>query len=143
MFKDRPLTGFGPGTYQFIYGKYQLTPEMTGISTRHGEKGNAHSEYLTYLSETGLPGFVIFNLMILAAFSTAIRIFRKSSRKEVRWLSIAIMMGFVAYFFHGLFNSFLETDKAAVLVYGSFAALVAMEVHHGDEKINLPGPDRT
>jgi putative inorganic carbon (hco3(-)) transporter len=133
MFKDRPLTGFGPGTYQFIYGKYQLTSEMTGISTHHGEKGNAHSEYLTYLSETGLPGFIIFNLMILAGFSTAIRIFRKSNRKEVRWLSIAILMGFAAYFFHGLFNSFIDTDKASVLVYGSLAALVAMDVHHGND----------
>jgi O-antigen ligase len=47
MFKDRPLIGFGPGTYQFVYGQYQITPEMTRISTNHGDKGNAHSEYLT------------------------------------------------------------------------------------------------
>jgi putative inorganic carbon (hco3(-)) transporter len=130
MFRDRPLTGFGPGTYQFIYGKYQITPEMTRISTNHGERGNAHSEFLTYLSETGLPGFIIFNLLLLVTISTGIRIYRTSRRKEVRWLAIAILMGFITYFFHGLFNSFMDTDKASVLVYGSLSALVALDVYH-------------
>jgi putative inorganic carbon (HCO3(-)) transporter len=132
MFRDRPLLGFGPGTYQFVYGKYQITPERTRISTNHGEKGNAHSEYLTYLSETGLPGFIIFNLLLLVSFYTAIKIFRESRRKEVRWLTVAIMMGFITYFFHGLFNSFIDTDKASVLVYGSLAALVTIDLYHKD-----------
>lgn len=130
MFEDRPFIGFGPGTYQFIYGKYQSFPEMTRISTNNGDKGNAHSEYLTYLSETGLPGFVIFNLLLLVTVSTAIRIYRTSRRKEIRWLAIAFLMGFITYFFHGLFNSFLDTDKASVLVYGSLSAFVAMDIHH-------------
>lgn len=130
MFRDRPFIGFGPGTYQFIYGKYQSFPEMTRISTNNGDKGNAHSEYLTYLSETGLPGFIIFNILLLVAASTGIRIYRRSRRKEIRWLAIALLMGFVAYFFHGLFNSFIDTDKASVLVYGSLSAFVALEVHH-------------
>ena len=130
MFRVKPLTGFGPGTYQFIYGKYQITPEMTRISTNNGEKGNAHSEYLTYLSETGLPGFIIFNLLILVTIYTAIRIYRVSRRKEVRWLAIAILTGFITYFVHGLFNSFIDTDKASVLVYGSLSALVVMDIYH-------------
>lgn len=128
MFRDRPLTGFGPGTYQFVYGKYQVTSEMTRISTNHGDKGNAHSEYLTYLSETGLPGFLIFNLLILYTIYVGIRIFRSGKPREPRWLALAILMGFVSYFAHGLFNSFLDTDKASVLVYGSIAALISLDV---------------
>jgi len=130
MFRDRPLTGFGPGTYQFVYGSYQVTPEMTRISTNHGDKGNAHSEYLTYLSETGIVGFIIFNILILMTISKGIRIYRTAERKEVRWLAMALLIGFVTYFFHGLFNSFIDTDKASVLVYGSIAALVVLDVHH-------------
>lgn len=132
MFNDRPVTGFGPGTYQFVYGKYQVFSEMTRISTNNGDRGNAHSEYLTYLSETGMPGFVIFNILLLVTMSTGIRIYRTSRRKEIRWLAIAFLMGFVTYFFHGLFNSFLDTDKASVLVYGSLSAFVAMDSYHKD-----------
>jgi O-antigen ligase len=130
MFKDRPLIGFGPGTYQFIYGKYQITPEMTRISTNHGDKGNAHSEYLTYLSEVGVFGFIIFNVLILYTLYVGIRIFRSGRQKEIRWLALALLMGFVTYFFHGFFNSFIDTDKASVLVYGTISALVALDVHH-------------
>jgi hypothetical protein len=39
-------------------------------------------------------------------------------------------MGFITYFFHGLFNSFLDTDKASVLVYGSLSAFVMMDIYH-------------
>jgi O-antigen ligase len=130
MFRDRPLTGFGPGTYQFFYGPYQITSEMTRISTNHGEKGNSHSEYLTYLSETGIIGFIIFNILILYTVYTGIKIYRSRRRKEVRWLAMALLMGFVTYFFHGLFNSFIDTDKASVLVYGSIAALVTLDIYY-------------
>jgi O-antigen ligase len=135
MFKDRPLIGFGPGTYQFVYGSYQISPEMTRISTNHGDKGNAHSEYLTYLSETGIIGFLIFNTLILYTLYIGIKIFRSKRRKELRWLALALLMGFVTYFFHGLFNSFIDTDKASVLVYGTISALVALDVYH------KPDPD--
>ncbi|MEO6305261.1 MAG: O-antigen ligase family protein, partial [Bacteroidia bacterium] len=33
MFKVKPIFGFGPGTYQFFYGQYQVRKDMTHIST--------------------------------------------------------------------------------------------------------------
>jgi O-antigen ligase len=53
MWKDKPLFGFGPGTYQFEYGRYQRSYEKTRISTDFGTMGNAHSEYLGPLAEAG------------------------------------------------------------------------------------------
>ena len=130
MFNDRPVTGFGPGTYMFVYGRYQVTTEMTRISTNHGEKGNAHSEYLMYLSETGLPGLIIFLLLIYIAAAKAIRIFRSSEDKAVKWLVLAILIGFISYIFHGNFNSFIDTDKASVLFYGALATIAAIDIYH-------------
>jgi O-antigen ligase len=135
MFLDRPLTGFGPGTYQFVYGKYQITSEMTRISTNHGDRGNSHSEYLTYLSETGAIGFLIFNVLILYTMYTGLRIYRSKGSRRFRWLALALLMGFVTYFVHGLFNSFLDTDKASVLVYGSICALVVMDIRAREGEI--------
>lgn len=59
MFKERPLVGFGPGTYAFEYARFQEPENLTIISTNFGTMGNAHSEYLGPLSETGLPGMLI------------------------------------------------------------------------------------
>ncbi len=56
MFLDKPIFGFGPGTYQFFYAPYQISKEKTIISTNFGTGGNSHSEYLGPLSEQGLIG---------------------------------------------------------------------------------------
>jgi O-antigen ligase len=130
MFRDKPVVGFGPGSYMFVYGRYQVTTEMTRISTNHGEKGNAHSEYLMYLSEMGLVGLAIFLLMIYIAVSRAIRIFHRTDDKAVKWLILTLLIGFISYLFHGNFNSFIDTDKASVLFYGFLAVVVAVERFH-------------
>jgi O-antigen ligase len=127
MFRDRPLTGFGPGTYLFVYGKYQATNEMTRISTNHGEKGNAHSEYLMYLSETGLPGLLIFILLIYFVLSSAIKIFNSTSDKALKWFTFSVLLGIITFLVHGTFNSFIDTDKAAVLFYAALAAIVSID----------------
>ena len=54
MFKDRPLLGHGPGTYMFLYAPYQKPSEKTIISTNAGNRGNAHSEYLGPMAESGI-----------------------------------------------------------------------------------------
>ena len=54
MFKDRPFTGFGPGTNMFVYG--QLPGNFRNDTDKHQswrKRKCAHSEYLMYLSESG------------------------------------------------------------------------------------------
>jgi len=69
MFKDKPFLGFGPATYMFKYAPYQISDEKTIISTNSGDVGNAHSEYLGPLSESGVLGL----LSILLVMITIIR----------------------------------------------------------------------
>jgi len=44
MFKQRPIMGYGPGTYAFEYAPFQRPENLTIISTNFGDMGNAHSE---------------------------------------------------------------------------------------------------
>ena len=60
MVKERPVFGYGPGTYSFEYARFQNPENLTIISTNFGNLGNAHSEYLSALSETGVPGLLFF-----------------------------------------------------------------------------------
>ena len=62
LFAERPTLGWGPGTYQFEYASYQNYYEKTIISTNSGNKGNAHSEYLSILAESGWPGLLVFDI---------------------------------------------------------------------------------
>jgi putative inorganic carbon (HCO3(-)) transporter len=130
MWKDKPLFGHGPGTYQFEYGRYQRSYEKTRISTDFGTGGNAHSEYLGPLSEAGVFGMLSILLVIVTTIYTGFRVFFKSKRRSIRVFSLAVLVGLFSYYFHGLLNNFLDTDKISVLFWGYTAMLVAMDIYH-------------
>jgi len=133
MWKDKPLFGFGPGTYQFEYGRYQRSYEKTRISTDFGTMGNAHSEYLGPLSEAGFFGFLSIVLVIGTTLYTGIRVYYTSRKRSIRIFSMAVLIGLSSYYIHGVMNNFLDTDKISVLFWGYTAMLVAMDVYHRDK----------
>ena len=134
MWKDRPIFGFGPGTYQFEYGPYQRSYEKTRISTDFGTRGNAHSEYLGPLSESGIFGLLSILLVIGTTFYTGIRVYLNSRKRSIRIFSLAVLTGLSSYYLHGLLNNFLDTDKISALFWGYTAMLVAMDVYHSREE---------
>ncbi len=132
MWQDKPFFGFGPGTYQFEYGRYQRSYEKTQISTDFGTMGTAHSEYLGPLAETGVLGLLSILLVIGATLYTGIRVYLTSKKRSIRIFSLAVLVGLVSYYMHGLLNNFLDTDKISVLFWGFTALLVAMDIYHRD-----------
>ena len=134
MWKDKPLFGFGPGTYQFEYGRYQRSYEKTRISTDFGTMGNAHSEYLGPLSESGVFGLLSILLVIGTTLYTGIRVYFTSKKRSIRIFSLAVLVGLVSYYLHGLLNNFLDTDKISALFWGFTAMLVAMDIYHREQK---------
>ena len=131
MFEDRPVFGYGPGTYQFEYAPFQRAKEKTLISTNAGDKGNAHSEYIGPLAEQGLPGMLIVFFLVGSVIVIAMRVYRRSADPEVRMLSLSLMLALITYFLHGTMNNFLDTDKASVPVWGFMAAIVALDLYAG------------
>jgi O-antigen ligase len=128
MFNERPVFGFGPGTYQFEYAPYQLSQEKTLISTNAGDMGNAHSEYIGPLAEQGFLGMVLMVVLVIIVLIYGFRIYYRSPDPEIRLLSLAIILGLIAYFFHGILNNFLDTDKASVPIWAFIGMLVSMNV---------------
>ncbi len=129
MFKDKPIFGWGPGTYQFQYGAYQLEREKSYISTNAGDKGNAHSEYLGPLCESGLPGMLIFIALSACAIYRGSRVVVNSKSRYTRLLAGSLLLGLITYWIHGFLNNFLDTDKASVPFWGFIAALVVMDIY--------------
>ena len=46
--------------------------------------------------------------------------------------ALAVLVGLVSYYLHGMLNNFLDTDKISALFWGFTAMLVAMDVYHRD-----------
>lgn len=162
MFFDKPLLGFGPGTYQFQYFKYQKKEEMTPVSilepikpgattytwspmngitlsgsasAYQGNGGSAHSEYFLALSETGIFSLVIFIGLLLVALKKGMRIFFYPENNTLKIIALFAMLGLITYFVHGLFNNFLDDCKLAFLFWSSLSALAATD------NLSLKNPD--
>ncbi|MDC0460416.1 O-antigen ligase family protein [Crocinitomicaceae bacterium] len=130
MFKKEPITGFGPGTYAFEYAPFQDPENQTIISTNFGDMGNAHSEYLGTLSETGLLGLLLFLSIIASIFISAIRLYYKTAIQEndTKLLIMGIIVSLSSYFIHAFLNNYLDTDKAAVPVWAMCAMIIVMSL---------------
>jgi O-antigen ligase len=128
MYHEKPVFGWGSGTYQFEYAPYQSSREKTIISTNLGDLGNAHSEYIGPLAETGLPGFLIVLTLMITVIYTGLKVYRKAADRPVKLLALTITLGLITYYVHGTMNNFLDTDKASVPFWGFIAILVALDI---------------
>ena len=127
MFLERPLTGWGPGTYQFEYAPFQTAQLRTQISTNNADLGNAHSEYLGPLAEQGLLGFMAMVALLMAACHLGFKLHRTLTDPDERALALGLFLGLVTYFVHGVLNNYLDTDKASAPFWGFLAILVVLD----------------
>jgi O-antigen ligase len=130
LFKKRPIVGWGPGTYQFVYAPFQRSKDRTIISTNQGTGGNAHSEYLGPLCEQGVLGAVWTIALLYAISSLAFRLFYSLEPGDMKRLVAAAYLGLMTYFIHGVLNNYLDTDKASIPFWGFIAILVSVDLYH-------------
>lgn len=131
MILERPLVGFGPGTYQFEYAGYQRSFDMTWVSTNFGDVGNAHSEYIGAAAEMGIPGALIFGGIVIVGLLTGYRVVTRTKGQK-RVLAIAMILSLSTYYLHAFLNNFLDMDKIAILFWFAHGWLVYHDVEVAD-----------
>lgn len=129
MFEDKPIFGWGPGTYMFNYAPYQLTANRTIISTNSADGGNAHSEYLGPMAESGVMGLITFLILLISVVYTAIHAYTRASDKRLKTIVMSALLGLITYYIHGTLNNFLDTDKLSVPFWGFTAIIVAIDIY--------------
>ena len=129
MFEERPIFGFGPGTYAFEYARFQKPENLTIISTNFGDGGNAHSEYLGPLAEMGVFGLLTTLLLIGTIYYKGITLYTHwgEEDKEMKVLLLAMLLSLVTYFVHGVLNNYLDTDKACVPIFAICSCIIVLE----------------
>lgn len=136
MIQERPFFGWGPGTYVFQYAPFQLSSETTIISTNAGENGNAHSEYIGPLAESGVFGLLSILLIIFTVFYRGSLLYHKLPKGELKNVVLATLLGLFTYVVHGFLNNYLDTDKASVPFWGFIALIVAIDIYHSDKLLD-------
>ena len=130
LFAERPVFGWGPGTYQFVYAPFQMSKEKTIISTNAGDGGNAHSEYIGPLAEQGFMGTLLMLAFVITVVYTGLTARQRAKNKKAKYLALGATLAFFSYFVHGFLNNFLDTDKLAVPVWSCAALIVVIDLYY-------------
>ncbi len=137
LWQERPVMGWGPGTYMFQYAPFQKASEKSLISTNAGTNGNAHSEYLGPLSEQGVLGMALVLALLITTFNMGFRTVYKAKDRAQKIVALIILLGLTTYFVHGFLNNFLDTDKLSIPFWGFIAVLVVIDIKQKEEATTL------
>jgi O-antigen ligase len=98
-----PVFGTGPGTFQIPYEKIKSPgDEMARL---------CHNDYLEQATDSGIPGFAIYVVMILALLGS---LYRYSANKiPFDWLDFAIWLGIFGLSLHSLVDFHLYVAALA------------------------------
>ena len=128
MIEEKPVFGWGPGTYQFEYAPFQKGYYRTIISTDFGDGGNAHSEYIGPCAESGIPGMLTVFAIVFAFLVVGIKTYINTEDKTLKLLSLCMVISLISYYTHGVFNNFLDTDKLSAIVWAAMAVITVCDV---------------
>jgi O-antigen ligase len=133
MSGEKPLCGFGPGTFYNNYRDYTLLRFSTYVSA-NPERSGVHNYFLMTLCDQGIVGLALILAMTLYGLYLAERVWHQSPPDGIRRrtvmgaaLSIVVIDAFL------LMNDMLETDKVGTLYYLNLAILVAMDLKNRGE----------
>ncbi|MCA9736430.1 MAG: O-antigen ligase family protein [Gemmatimonadota bacterium] len=122
IFMDRPVTGWGLGTYRIKHRQATRFDVSITISARGGR--DAHSTYLTLAAETGFIGVALFLALIVSVMRHASRARRRLRRydpglaMQIRFLQNAL----IAFLVAGIFGSFALLSFLYVHIATIYAA---------------------
>jgi O-antigen ligase len=119
LFRQRGLSGHGPGTYEFVF-RTRSRGELGPMTYNH-----AHNDYLELLINQGVVGGILWALMVgMIVWVMIRRVFRTRSNGHRRLL-LAILFGCVAMLSHAAMDFPLQVPANTVL----FLMLLGMGVN--------------
>lgn len=127
MIQERPVTGFGAGTFVFEYKGYTNAFFRTEVSSNL-ENSGLHSQFISAFVEGGLLGGVLFVGLVVSALFHSQRIFNQAQKIKKMWV-LATSCSLIILLIHLLINDLLEVDEIGSLFYINLAALAYMDIH--------------
>ena len=127
MGTEKPVFGFGSGTYQFVYFPFQEADDLNRLSLleplgghspdTYGRGGGVHSEYFQALSEMGYPGLIVWLWLIFSVLQVMLSKTDAALKSEEKYDHAFISLGFVVFLLHGFLNNFLHDGCMAFLFW--------------------------
>jgi O-antigen ligase len=110
MFRDRPILGWGLGTFPVVYPQYRSFYTTFFVN-------EAHNDYLQLLVETGLPGLAIAIWFLILTFRGAAAKMSDWTESVNGTMTVAALLGCVGILVHSCLDFNLQIPANAALFY--------------------------
>ncbi len=111
MFADRPVTGFGPGSYELVFPEYRQRVFANRMLTVH-----PHNEVVELLTEYGVIGALLILGVLISFCVPMIRLIKTSDRATHALPAIAILAVLAGTAVHGFFDFELRIFPNALML---------------------------
>ena len=110
MFAQRPILGWGLGTFETVYPQFRSFYTDLLVD-------KAHNDYLQLLAETGLLGFAVMIWFLVSALRAALPKIRNWPSDVNGAVALAVLIGISGILVHSLVDFNLQIPANALLFY--------------------------
>lgn len=136
MLAEKPVMGFGPGTFTEYYKGYTVTSFRTYVS-ENPENSGIHCYYLMVFVEQGIPGFILFLGLCFYFLIKGEHIYHQTKDPKRRGLVMVFLMTMIIINALLIINDMVETDKVGPFFFICLAVLVNLDLENKREMKEL------
>jgi O-antigen ligase len=126
MGSERPLTGFGPGSFYQNYKPYGVSYFKTWVSN-NPEHSTVHNYFLLLLAEQGMPALVLFCVLLWVLFARVQHLYHRLTDPFYRNAVMCTGVMLVMIVTVNMLSDLIETDKIGSLFYLCCGMVMVLE----------------
>ncbi|HEY0354605.1 MAG TPA: O-antigen ligase family protein [Flavisolibacter sp.] len=133
MIEDSWKTGFGPTSFYKQYKSYTQPAFKTWVS-KNEEQSTVHNYFLLLAIEQGIPGLLLFLILLGAMFGYAQNIYHRTKEKTWKVSMAAIGSILIMQCVINSLSDLVETDKVGSIFYLALSVIVIADLKTRKER---------
>ena len=135
MIAAKPLTGFGPSTFNQVYKKYADDAFRTYVSD-NPEQSTTHNYFLMTFTEQGAVGGILFIVLCIFMMLKASRLYHQLQDQQLKTLMLTLLLSFTVIIFFSLLNELMEVDKVGGMFWLILLMIHKIQIWHEETDSN-------
>jgi len=129
MIADRPIVGFGPGSFPAAYKPYTVNNFKTYVS-KNEDGSSIHSTFLMQFVDQGIVGGLIFLILTIVSLIAGQRIYHETGDALTKQIVLSVLLCLIIINSMNLINDLLESDKVGAYYFTCLAVLVIIDIRN-------------
>ncbi|MEO8173655.1 MAG: O-antigen ligase family protein [Sediminibacterium sp.] len=133
MFADKPVTGFGPNSFNTHYRPYTVGRFATWVSG-NPEHSTVHNYFILTALEQGVPGLILFCVLYFGMLLRAQKLYHQLQSRFYRTIALTVAIVLIMIGVINSLSDMIETDKIGALFWLCLGMIILLDTKSREEK---------